>query len=174
MEWTKNNKIIYTLVDHLYRPCKVFVHTLGEPVSKDVCIFSEPDDSSFVDVVTTKDKVILGFCHHSRLQKYIAINCNSKTTSEIHLIRNPDDTSTESSTASPLIPRCVLPRKAGLEYYLDHRNSEFFIITNGDGAYNYTVLKARDEDIFDQSKWAVVVPHSPLIKIEDVDVFKVF
>lgn len=56
MEWTKDNRLVYTSVDELYRPCQVFVHTLGEPTSKDVKIFEEKDDSFFVDIVTTKDK----------------------------------------------------------------------------------------------------------------------
>lgn len=56
---------------------------------------------------------------------------------------------------------------------MDHRDSEFFVITNGNGAYNYQVLKASDEEIFDEQKWKVVVPHSSVVRIEDVDVFKV-
>lgn len=179
MEWTKSNQIFYTSVDELYRPCRVFLHTLGTPVSEDVCLFYEPNDSFFVDVVSTKDKVFL-FKLKLTFEKYIAINCNSKTTSEIHLLPNPQSGDIQMSeqekwTSEPvsLLPRCVLPRQTGREYYLDHRGSDFFIITNGDGAYNYHVLKAHDDEIFDVEKWKVAVEHSHSVKIEDVDVFQV-
>lgn len=61
----------------------------------------------------------------------------------------------------------------GIEYYLDHRGSYFYIITNNDNAYNYKLENVHENDLFDPSKWKVIVEHDEEIKIEDIDLFEV-
>jgi oligopeptidase B len=61
----------------------------------------------------------------------------------------------------------------GIEYYLDHRGANFYIVTNSDGAYNYKILMVDDNALFELAQWEVAVEHNDDVKIEDIDLFEV-
>src|SRR5205814_231969 len=70
-------------------------------------------------------------------------------TSEVHLIESerPDEP-----------PRIVAPRKAGIEYDIEHWHDELIIRTNADGAEDYKIVTAPCADPSPKN-WRDLVPH---------------
>ncbi|OAD65677.1 hypothetical protein PHYBLDRAFT_153157 [Phycomyces blakesleeanus NRRL 1555(-)] len=124
---------------------------------EDVLVFEEPDDSVFVDITSTKD------------MKFVTINSNSLSSSEVRVI---DATLNVTQQNKPLL-RLIKPRVPQLEYYVDHHDSTFYILTNAQKATNFKLVKAPDESV-EHSEWEDVITMNPTEKIEDVDIFQPF
>ena len=99
----------------------------------------------------------------TRSEAYVVLGIMSKDTTEMRLLR-ADDPRGEFRT--------LLPRRAGHEYYIDHRGDEFFIRTNDEGR-NFRVVRAPVSDPSPR-RWKQVVAHRPLVMIEEVDLFRDF
>jgi len=88
-------------------------------------------------------------------------------------------------------PKLLLPRKEGVEYFIDHAHvrkfcrlrvssthvsrqiqGNFYVITN-ENSTNYQVLKAPAATFHDRATWSVFVPASPHVQIDDAEVFEV-
>lgn len=107
-EWASDAKsFYYTVPDDQNRPHIVKKHVLGTSHEKDEVIHSENDGAFYVELTITKDK------------KYMLINSNSKTTSEIYAIDRV--TNTKLHTVS---------KQANVRYYLEHNRGNFYIVTN--------------------------------------------
>ncbi|KAL0079450.1 prolyl oligopeptidase family-domain-containing protein [Phycomyces blakesleeanus] len=138
-------------------PPEVYCHTIGTTQEEDVLVFEEPDDSVFVDITSTKD------------MKFVTINSNSLSSSEVRVI---DATLNVTQQNKPLL-RLIKPRVPQLEYYVDHHDSTFYILTNAQKATNFKLVKAPDESV-EHSEWEDVITMNPTEKIEDVDIFQPF
>ncbi|KAL0074644.1 prolyl oligopeptidase family-domain-containing protein [Phycomyces blakesleeanus] len=136
-------------------PPEVYCHTIGTTQEEDVLVFEEPDDSVFVDITSTKD------------MKFVTINSNSLSSSEVRVI---DATLNVTQQNKPLL-RLIKPRVPQLEYYVDHHDSTFYILTNAQKATNFKLVKAPDESV-EHSEWEDVITMNPTEKIEDVDIFQ--
>ncbi len=66
------------------------------------------------------------------------------------------------------IPQCIIPRKTGHKYDVDHGNSAFFIRTNMD-AKNFKIIKTITPS--DLKSWGDFVIHKPTILIEGFDLY---
>ena len=105
--WGNDNKTVYyTKATELLRPYQVWAHQIGTPQEADTLVFQEDDDSIFVDVGSTKD------------QRYITINGNSLSSSEVRVLDAGHDF---SSGAVPEL-MVIAPREEGVEYYVDHHD----------------------------------------------------
>ncbi|KAI9491882.1 prolyl oligopeptidase [Zychaea mexicana] len=134
---------------------EVYAHRLGTDQDDDVLVYEEPDETVFVDVTSTKDS------------KYVTINSNSLASSEIRVVDAMFDFSTGSIPKLQLIE----PRKEGIEYYVDHHDDTFYILTNADGATNFKLTRAPDGQV-ERENWKDVITMGSTEKIEDVDVFQ--
>jgi oligopeptidase B len=67
-------------------------------------------------------------------------------------------------------PRLVAPRRAGVEYDVDHGDGHFWIVTN-DGAPNFKVVRVADRAP-DLAAWQDWLPARPDAFVEGIDVFK--
>jgi oligopeptidase B len=114
-------------------------------------IYDEPDEAVFVDVSSTKDNA------------FVLINCNSKHSSEIHALRCGEE---------PSPPVMLRAREQGTSYFADHAASQFFLVTNADHAANYKIAVCDDPP--HNALWRTLLPESPDVKIEDVDLFERF
>ena len=151
-EWSPDGKsIFYTEPDERKRPYRIYRHTPGTLRSSDELIFEEKDDMFFVDVSRTKDR------------KYMCINSNSKNMSELRLF-DPSN-----ANAKPLL---VMSKQKNTEFFLDHVQSGFIMVT-ADGATdaNYRIMRCAEKDISNMKQWQELLPASPKIKIDDIDVF---
>jgi oligopeptidase B len=136
--WSLDGKsIFYTLQDDNHRPLQTFRHVLGTPQSADTLVFDEKDTGMFTGVGQTLSG------------DYIILSVHDHDTSECWLI----DAATPDAE-----PRCVAPRKAGLEYELEHWGEQFLIKTNADNAEDYKIVAAPIADP-SPANWVDVVPH---------------
>ncbi|WP_100012484.1 S9 family peptidase [Lentibacillus sediminis] len=126
MEWSRSGEyIFYVTVDENQRPYRLYRHSLGSDVESDELIFEEKDTT--YTLVITK----------SQSGKFIFVQSESKTTSEIRLL----------DADSPLSPLQLLDERCeGIEYGVEHSGDDLLILTN-EGAPNFQLLRCPLNDL---------------------------
>ncbi len=149
--WANDNQtVFYTLKDPTtLRSYRVMRHRLGTPVSEDVEVFKEADDT------------FLSFAYKTKSDKYIVIGSYA-TLSQEYRVLNAD--TPEGAF------RLIQPRERGLEYDIAHFGEHFYIRTNLD-AQNFRLMKTSEEQTT-KDNWEEVIPHRPDVLLEDMDIFK--
>ena len=144
----------YVRPDDAVRPYQIWRHVLGTSVDDDVLVLQEDDERFYVAV------------GRSRSNAVVVLMCESKVTSEVHLI---------DADAPASEPWCVAPREQGLEYHVDHHadpggDDRLYILTNADGAENFKLMvtPARSTS---RADWKELVAHRPEVRLADVDAF---
>jgi oligopeptidase B len=135
----------YTTTDAAMRPWRVWRHRLGSDRSADVLVYQEDDDRYFLSV------------SRSRSGGYIFIGAESAVTSDVRYVP-ADDPEAE--------PTPVLPRLEGVQYAVDHRGDEFWIVTNA-GAADGQLLRVPVAG----GEPTVVVAHTPGSKLAAPDCY---
>ncbi|PIZ69050.1 MAG: oligopeptidase B [Candidatus Marinimicrobia bacterium CG_4_10_14_0_2_um_filter_48_9] len=149
VQWGNDNKtLFYTRQDAAHRPYQLFRHSLGETGS-DKLIFTEPDEKFWLEVGKTKD------------EKYLLINLGSKITSEVWYL-DADKPAGEF--------KLIEQRKNGREYSVDHKDGDFYIVTN-DQALNFRLMKTPIKSP-GYMNWNEVLPYDATIKLDNISVFK--
>lgn len=150
--WAKDNKTVFYTRKHptTLLPYQVYRHTLGTPVSEDVLVYEEADNTFYIA------------CYTSRSGDFIMIQSSATTLSEVRYL-SADDPSGEFQV--------VLPREAGHEYEVEDFNGDFIINTNWD-AKNFRIMKAEIGNSADKSKWQEIVAHDSETLIYGVETFK--
>jgi oligopeptidase B len=152
-EWAEaKNAFFYATENETGRTNKVFRHILGTDPKDDRLLFTEYDESFYLWLEKTKDR------------KFIFMGTGSKNTSEMHYMK-----STEPMGFFELLT----PRKTGVEYYFDHREDDFYILTNDEGAFNFKIMKVSDQ-LPVRIKWEDYLPHRTDVYIDDFDLFRDF
>ncbi|HWN11006.1 MAG TPA: S9 family peptidase [Pyrinomonadaceae bacterium] len=146
--WASDNKTIFYSTEDATtkRSDKFFRHVIK--TDKSDLVFEDKDELFDVYGGRTRDKAM------------ILIASGSKTSTEYQFI--PAD-KPESA------PRVVLPREADHEYSVDHRAGLFYIRTN-QGAKNFRLVTAPVSDP-GKANWKEIIPHRPVVKIDDMDLF---
>ncbi|XP_019627440.1 PREDICTED: prolyl endopeptidase-like [Branchiostoma belcheri] len=148
IEWITDDVILYTKAENL-RACQVWRCVIGQADKADELLYQENDDRYFVDVSHTKDR------------KFVTINSNSKTTSEVRVV----------SSSSPMGEPCLVQgRIEGMEYYVEHHGGKFFFLTNQGAAADYKLMCAPTNTT-SSSDWTEVVPPRPGGRVVDMDMF---
>lgn len=137
MEWSRcGNYIFYTTVDENERPYRLWRHELGTHTSSDTLIYEETDETFVL------------FISKSQSEKYILIQSNSTTTSEVRLIEATEPLSS---------PQLVDEREEGVLYSVEHWGDDLLILTN-ENALNFKLqccpvgaIKER-KDVFPYDK----------------------
>lgn len=151
--WARDSKtFFYIKVDESQRPRFVYRHTLGQPASDDVLVYSEADTGFFVSLERVQSR------------DYILISAQDHETSEVHVI---------DANAPSQPPRMIAARRSGHEYAVAHHGSSFIITTNSSGAEDFRVVAAPVNDP-GEANWTEIVPHKGGRLILDVAVFKNF
>ncbi|MEA3510319.1 MAG: S9 family peptidase [Actinomycetota bacterium] len=135
----------YTVTDAAMRPWQIWRHRLGTDASSDALVLQEDDDRYYLSV------------QRSRSGEYIFIVTESAVTSDARYV--PAD----EPDAEPVV---VLPRVEGVEYSVDHRGDEFWIVTN-DGALDGRLLRVPVA----HGDAVEVVAHAPGSKLGHPDCF---
>ncbi len=150
--WTADSKtLFYTQKDQeTLRSNKIFRHVLDTPVSEDVLVYDEKDDTFYTFVYKTKSK------------KYLVIGSSSTLTTEYRILR-ADNPMGEFQVFQP--------RVRGLEYGIAHYNGDFYVLTNADEAKNFKVMKVSEKNTLKEN-WQEVIPHRNDVLIEDIEIFK--
>ncbi len=148
--WLNNSmEVFYSKKDRTLKPYKIFKHKLGEDISKDVEIYHEKDLPFAVYVFKTKSK------------KFILIGSFSNQSTEYRYL-DADDPSGKF--------KMIEPRAKEVEYYVDHHEDQFFIMTN----YQAINFRLMETEISNPSKdnWKEIIPHRENVLLEGIEVFK--
>jgi oligopeptidase B len=115
--WANDNKtLFYTLKDETtLRSESIYKHLLNTDSKLDELVYKELDDTFGVSVYKTKSK------------KYLVIGSFSTLTTEYQIL-NADTPNGDF--------KIFQARTRGLEYGISHYNSDFYIVSNADGAKN--------------------------------------
>jgi oligopeptidase B len=144
--------LFYTVHDEIYRPYQVWRHRVGTPADDDVLVFEESDTRYDVEI------------EPSRSGDVIAIVTFCRDTSEVWLV---------DAHAPDQQPRCVEPRRKGVEYFVEHARTpaadRLLIVTN-DGAEEYRLMSAPLDDP-SRSNWTDAAPSQPGERLLSVDAF---
>nr|XP_011462973.1 PREDICTED: prolyl endopeptidase-like isoform X1 [Fragaria vesca subsp. vesca] len=157
LAWAEDSStLFYTLSDENQRPYRVLCSKLGSDDMDNITVFTENDSSFCVDITSTKDG------------KFITVNSNSRTSSEVYLI---DSTNPLGGLQK------VWKRISGVQYFLEHHLGTFYVLTNapsneskawsGEGYYLAT---CSVEDIL-SSNWQNIILPSEDFTIQDMDMF---
>jgi oligopeptidase B len=152
--WSADSKtLIYTVHDAAYRPYLVMRHTIGQPVTDDTVVIEEADERFDLMV------------RASRSGDLVVIDSNSRDTSEVMLLR------TAAVDGEPLV---VAPRRAGIEYAVDHvpgpDGGDLYIVTN-DGATEFRLMRAPVHSQTHE-QWVEVIAGNPAERLVSVDAFR--
>ena len=150
LAWASDSRTLFHMtMDTAKRADRVWRHTVGTSVRKDVNVFHEPDVLFNVGV------------RRLRSGRFIAITSGSFTQGETHVI---------DAAAPASSPRLIAARRTGVEYDVEHGNGHFWIVTN-DGAPNFRIARVRD-DAGDLSQWKDWLAHRADAFVEGIDVFR--
>lgn len=133
--WIGCQMYAYMRLDDAWRPFEVWRHALGTDPAGDVMIFTEPDERFWVGLDGSRDHA------------YALIEVESKTASETYLI--PTDAPTTP-------PRCVSPRREGIEYSVEVAPDALYITHNAH--HPQFSLAVAPLTASDPSAWREVLP----------------
>ncbi len=136
--WATPDVLFYVRVNANHRPDKVFRHRVGTDPASDELVYHETDERYFVGV------------ERLRSGAFVAIGAGMNDENEVHVI--PTD-------APDSAPRIITPRRAGIEYDIDHQGDDFIIRTNDD-ALDFRLMRAPVAAP-SRDNWVEVLAHEP-------------
>ena len=148
--WAADDEhLFYLTVNEQWRPYRACRHRLGSPLSDDVVVYEEADESFFVGLDETQSR------------DFIILSAGDHTTSELRLLRadHPCD--------EPLL---MSPRKTGHEYHIDHREGLFYILSN-DTHKNFRLATAPEGNP-GPGHWQTLIQGSDTHYLTDLLCFK--
>jgi oligopeptidase B len=151
--WTSDNAtLFYTVEDEEQkRQFQLYRHVLHTPHSEDVLVYQDDDERFNIGVGRTRDG------------KFLVLESGSHTTTECRILA--DDQPTGEFAV-------ISPREDEHEYYVDHRNGQWYIRTNDRGR-NFRLVTAP-VNAPSRENWLERIPHRDAIMLEDVDLFANF
>ncbi len=150
--WAGDNRtIFYSKKDRSLRAYKIFKHTLNTDANYDKELFHEKDNTFAAHVFKTKSK------------KYIMIGSYNTVSTEFRYL-SADNPEGEFEI--------IQPREKGHEYYVDHGNGKFFIITNWN-AKNFRLMSFSGRNS-KKENWVEVIAHRKDTFLESIEIFKSF
>jgi oligopeptidase B len=136
--WTADSSaFFYVKMDENHRPCRVYLHRLGERQDEDQLVHEEREARWFVRIGETQSG------------DYMTIEVEDHETAETRLV----------DLRAPLeAPRVVEPRAEKVRYDVDHHGDKLFILTNADGAEDFKIVEAPLAAP-GRANWRDVTPH---------------
>uniref|UniRef100_A0A8B9EU87 Prolyl endopeptidase n=1 Tax=Amazona collaria TaxID=241587 RepID=A0A8B9EU87_9PSIT len=146
-EWAANDVLYYTSQKNL--KCQNVFMTTFTNQKHTKLVYTEQDARFFVDIYCTKDR------------RFLTINSNSKTTSEVWLVdcRHPFKS-----------PALVQARTKGVIYHIEHRNDELYILTTYGEPVEYKLMKAPVA-ASGKENWQLVYALERKTKLVDLEMF---
>jgi oligopeptidase B len=148
--WSADSKsFFYVKLDDNHRPMQVFRHRLGSPQSEDTLVYEEKDSGWFTHI------------HESSSGRFCIIAGGDHETSEQRLVdlHDPDAK-----------PRLVAAREDGVQYSVNDRGDQLFILTNADGAIDFKIQVAP-LDKPERTNWKDLIPYRPGVYVIDVELY---
>ncbi|KAJ2081221.1 hypothetical protein H4R24_002490 [Coemansia sp. RSA 988] len=163
--------LYYTVLDDKLRAHKVLCHCIGQPQDHDTKVYVEEDRECFVDITRTKDK------------RFHIINSSTLDSSEVHIFSTSSIQKQLPSVDSVYEKHLQLlrPRQRGVEYFVDHHDGEFVILTNSpsDDSSNLLItepipfrLMCAPSESPRSDSWTDMLRVGDDERIEDVEIFR--
>jgi oligopeptidase B len=151
--WAADNlTLFYTVEDEEQkRQFQLWRHLRGTPYAADALVYQDDDERFNVGAGRTRDG------------KFLVIEAHSHIASECHVL--PADKPEGEF-------QLIAPREGEHEYFVEHRNDQWYIRTNDKGR-NFRLVVAP-EKAPQRENWKELIPHRPETMLEDVDLFKDF
>ncbi|CAH2254831.1 prolyl endopeptidase-like isoform X1 [Pelobates cultripes] len=146
-EWVTDNILFHTRQEDL-RCHHVYLTDFTNTCATKL-VYAEQDSRFFVDIYMTRDK------------RFLTINSNSKSTSEVWLV----DCNHLLET-----PVLVQQRIPGMIYHIEHKDGFLYILTNHGESSEYKLMKAPVSGHIDD--WRLVYETKPEVKIVDMELLK--
>lgn len=149
--WANDNKtIFYTRQDlKTLRSHRIYRHLLGTPITKDVLVFEEKDETFDCSVYKTKS------------ERFLVIGSSQTLSDEYRLIE------ADNPTAKA---RIFTPRRRNLEYGIEHLGDQFYVRTNM-GAKNFRLMTTPVMETGEEH-WKEVIPGRKDVYLSGIEVFK--
>nr|XP_021382131.1 prolyl endopeptidase-like isoform X3 [Lonchura striata domestica] len=146
-EWAANDVLYYTTQKNL--KCQNVFMTTFTYQKHTKLVYTEQDARFFVDLYCTKDR------------RFLTINSNSKTTSEVWLVdcRHPFES-----------PALVQARTTGVIYHIEHRKDQLYILTTYGEPAEYKLMKAPIGSS-GKENWQLVYALEKKTKLVDFEMF---
>ena len=149
--WSKDNSTFFYVTKNKTTLLseKIWRHQMGEDASKDMLVYQEKDVTNYIDISKTKSG------------EYLVINSANPISSEAWILKadNPRGEFVQFT-----------PRRANVEYFIDHYKDRFFITTN-DGAENFRLMETPIGQT-NVANWKEVLPNRDNVMLSGIDVFK--
>ncbi|HET7886831.1 MAG TPA: S9 family peptidase [Bradyrhizobium sp.] len=139
----------YVKLDENHRPLQVWRHRLGTSQADDLLVYEEPDAGWFTHI------------HESSTGRYCVIAGGDHDTSEQRLIDLADPKA---------VPRLVAAREVGVQYSVNDRGDQLFILTNVDGAIDFKIMTAP-LNAPERANWRDLIPYREGIYVLDVELY---
>ncbi|XP_022632440.1 uncharacterized protein LOC106779835 isoform X1 [Vigna radiata var. radiata] len=156
LAWAQDaSSLFYTQSDENQRPYRVLCRKLGYDHLCEFPVFTENDSSFCVDITSTKDG------------KFITVNSNSRTSSEVYVIDSVNPSNGLQKLCS---------RTSGVQYFVEHHSGLFYILTNAPipesqwSGQGYYLVRCRVEDIESTKLQNIILPDNDM-GIYDMDIF---
>lgn len=148
--WANDNStLFYTRKDEqTLRSFQVYQHKLGANEA-DKLVYQEDDETFNTGIYKTKSN------------EFLVIWAGSTLTSDYRIL-DANDPGNEFKPFSP--------RERGLEYFIEHFEDKFYIVTNLE-AQNFRLMETPD-DKTSKSNWKEVIAHRQDVLMESIEVFK--
>ena len=148
--WANDGRsLYYVTMDEAKRANRLWCHAMGD-AGPDALLLEEDDELFDIDIGKTRD------------ERYIVVETGSKDASESRVI--DADAAGAGSTL-----RMVFPRRADVEYHLDHRAGSFYVRINDTGRdFRLVRVDAAHPDLAHAEE---LIPARPRLMLEDVDLF---
>ncbi|MGA7481500.1 MAG: prolyl oligopeptidase family serine peptidase, partial [Bradyrhizobium sp.] len=148
--WTTDSSaFFYVKLDDNHRPMQVWRHRLGTKQADDLLVYEEKDSGWFTHI------------HESSSGRYCVIAGGDHETSEQRLVDLADPKAT---------PRLVAARQEGVQYSVNDRGDQLFILTNADGAIDFKIAAAPLNSP-ERANWRDLIPYREGIYVLDVELF---
>jgi oligopeptidase B len=148
--WTADSKsFFYVKLDDNHRPMQVFRHTLGTTQSDDKLVYEEKDSGWFTHI------------HESASGRFCVIAGGDHETTEQRLVdlHDPD-----------AMPQIVAAREEGVQYSVNDRGDQLFILTNADDAIDFKIVVAP-LNAPARANWRDLIPYRTGIYVIDVELY---
>jgi oligopeptidase B len=144
-----SSAFFYVKLDDNHRPLQVWRHRLGTKQSEDLLVYEEKDAGWFTHV------------HESSTGRYCVIAGGDHDTSEQRLI----------DLADPLAkPRLVAAREEGVQYSVNDRGDQLFILTNVDKAIDFKIM-TTPLNATERANWRDLIPYREGVYVLDLELF---
>ncbi|DBA01760.1 TPA: hypothetical protein N0F65_010170 [Lagenidium giganteum] len=152
IQWgVDSTELYYATQDEAHRQNKIWRHRIGS-TKPDECLYTE------------NDEVFSAYFQRSRSGKYFFLMSSSSETSEVSFI---DMTNPSSGV------QLIAKREKGVQYWVDHRGDNFYIVTNTDKATNFKLM-STPVTAPSPANWKDVFAYDEAVKVDGIDCFKDF